>query len=69
MKYIIIIILIIILFYLYSNKIENFEIPLIDPYSLYLHQDITQREKTWNLAHNKKLYYYDNVVPYDFINY
>ena len=71
MKYIIIVILVIIMLVTYFKyiKVEHFDIPLINPYSLYLHQDITQREDTWNLAHAKKLYYYDNVVPYRFKDY
>ncbi len=70
MKYIIIIILIIVLVAIcFKNKKEHFDIPLIDPYSLYLHQDISLRENTWNMEHSKKLYYYDNVEPYHFKDY
>ena len=41
---------------------ETFAIPIIDPYSLFLHADATRREEIWRLAHTKKLYYYTNAV-------
>lgn len=67
MIYIIIISLtILIIIWLSIKKVENFGIPLIDPYSVYLHADISKREDIWKLAHTKKLYYYDNIVPYHF---
>lgn len=67
MTYIIIILLLILLISLSLNyKTENFAIPIIDPYSLYLHADTTRREDIWNEAHTRKLYYYDNIVPYHF---
>ena len=36
---------------------------IVDPYSIYLHKDISQKEDWWNYDHNRKLYYYDNMVP------
>jgi hypothetical protein len=67
MTYLIIILLIILIILLSINyKRENFAIPCIDPYSLYLHADATRREEIWQLAHKKKLYYYDNIVPQHF---
>lgn len=66
MTYIIILLLILILLLSINYRRENFGIPCIDPYSLYLHANITRREDIWQNAHKKKLYYYDNVVPYHF---
>ena len=70
MIYIIIIALILLIIYLSTYNVENFElqlqIPLVDDYSLKLHDEITKREETWRLAHNKKLYYYDYVEPQHF---
>lgn len=66
MKYIIILVLAIVLIYLTKYNVENFAIPIINPYSLYLHKDITRRAELWRLCHSKKLYYYDNVTPQHF---
>ena len=67
MEYIIIILILVIVVLMFSNdKVEKFEIPIINPYSLDLHADASLREDLWNFAHTRKLYYYDNVVPFHF---
>jgi tetrahydromethanopterin S-methyltransferase subunit E len=54
MEHIIIIgLLLVILFVLLNKKVEHFDIPLIDPYSVYLHADTTRRESIWREDHKK----------------
>jgi hypothetical protein len=65
MIYIIAFILLLIIYY-YKYKVEKFAIPYIDPYSLYLHADITKKEETWRRQHRRKLYYYDDIIPQRF---
>jgi hypothetical protein len=50
---IIILIFILLLTYIWicKKEVEGFAIPIIDPYSLYLHADATRREELWRLAH------------------
>lgn len=44
---------------------ENFvtNLSIVDPYSLYLHDDISNREDWWHRTHTKNMYYYHNMVP------
>ena len=68
MRIIVVAVMLLLLWMLFSRvgQVEGFEIPLINPYSLYLHDDITRRERLWNRCHSKKLYYYANVEPQRF---
>jgi len=36
---------------------------IIDPYSLYLHKNISEKEDWWNKTHARKLYYYRDYIP------
>jgi len=55
----IIIILIIILVLIFVNlSYEPFVTTIIDPYSVYLHKKISEKENLWNLMHTIKLYDY-----------
>lgn len=66
---IIILLAIIILYHLYYFHIENFNpnpgsyLSIVDPFSLYLFQDISAKEDWWNVTHQRKLYYYRDYVP------
>lgn len=61
----IIIITILILIYLKSFKNETFVsyLSIVDPFSLYLHKNITEKEDWWNETHAKNFYYYQDYVP------
>ena len=54
---------------LYYSHIENFDpnpgsyLSIVDPFSLYLFQDISAKEDWWNVTHQRKLYYYRDYVP------
>jgi len=76
MKLIIIILILIFLTFLLSINLnrpykENFESPIVtlsivDPYSIWLHEDATNREDWWHHTHSKKFYYYHNMVPFNY---
>lgn len=36
---------------------------IVNPFSLYLHDDIMKKADWWNATHRRKLYYYHNMVP------
>jgi hypothetical protein len=56
MEHIIIIgLLLVILFVLLNKRVENFDIPLIDPYSLALHDDASRRAHIWRKSHQNFL--------------
>ncbi|ARF10080.1 hypothetical protein Indivirus_12_8 [Indivirus ILV1] len=66
---IIILLLLVILFLIIMaySRIENFNendahLSIVDPYSLYLHKDISEKEDWWNYTNNRKLYYYRDYV-------
>lgn len=68
MNFIIITILIIaILSFLYFtgpyNETFIGNLTIVDPYSIYLYDDITEKQNWWNVTHSKKLYYYHDYVP------
>ena len=62
---IIILLLLLLLIMFLKRSQENFaqHLTIVDPYSLYLHKDISEKEDWWNYDHNRKLYYYHNMVP------
>lgn len=69
MKIILLIILIVLIsiLILYKNK-ETFPgsyMTIVDPYSLFLHKDISEKADWWNYLHNQKLYYYRDYVNMD----
>ena len=43
----------------YNEKFAS-NLSIIDPYSLYLHENISEKENRWNELH-KTQYYYDPV--------
>ena len=50
--------------YLNKQYKENFvNLSIVDPYSLYLHADISDKEDWWHHTHTKNMYYYHNMVP------
>jgi hypothetical protein len=55
----IIIIILLVIRYISSNELE----PFADPYSLYLHDMISEKELKSNLDHSLKLYYSRDMVP------
>ena len=46
----------------YKEKFVT-KLSIVDPYSLYLHDDISNREDWWHHTHTKNMYYYHNMVP------
>ena len=46
----------------YKEKFVT-NLSIVDPYSLYLHDDISNREDWWHHIHTKNMYYYHNMVP------
>ena len=42
----------------YSNETFSVGKSHIDPWSVYVHDDVSNRELTWNCDHSDKLYYY-----------
>lgn len=68
MKFILILLIFVmlgVLVILNQNNEEPFcgILSIVDPYSLYLHQDIMTKADWWNATHRRKLYYYHNMVP------
>lgn len=65
MIFIILIILIILVFGVITFRRENFasNLTIVDPYSLYLHQNIMEKADWWDQTHSRKLYYYHDMVP------
>lgn len=72
MKIILIILLIIIILlalFNFNKYNESFNpnpgsyLSIVDPYSLYLFKDISEKEDWWNKTHSRKFYYYHNYVP------
>ncbi len=62
---ILLLIFIILLLIITYNKKEYFNgayMSIVDPYSLYLHKDISAKADWWNYIHNRKLYYYRDYV-------
>jgi hypothetical protein len=47
------------------NKNESFvtDLSIVDPYSLFLHKDISDKEDWWHRTHTAKFYYYHDMVP------
>ena len=79
MYFIIILVIFVVLAIMYSNNTEFFvtnlvtDLSYIDPNSLYLWADISEKEDWWNKTHGRKLYYYNDMVPpyykdYGFLN-
>lgn len=66
MKIILLVVLIVLIgtLVLYNNK-ETFSgayMTIVDPYSIPLHKDISEKADWWNYLHNQKLYYYRDYV-------
>ena len=57
-EYLIIIILIVV--YVYMQYREPFvnNLSIVDPYSLYLHKDISEKEDYWGCIHTKQPIYF-----------
>ena len=41
---------------------DEFYPTIVDPYSIFLHKNASEKEDWWNYDHNRKLYYYRNMV-------
>jgi hypothetical protein len=48
-----------------KSKREGFctYLSIVDPYSLYLHDNIMPKAEWWNDSHRRKFYYYHDYVP------
>ena len=59
-EYLIIIIAILIIAYISMCDRESFinNLSIVDPYSLYLHKDISEKEDWWNILHTKPTIYF-----------
>lgn len=42
---------------------DKFYPTIVDPYSIFLHRNISEKEDQWNYGHSRKLYYYRDLVP------
>ena len=65
MNILFIILIILLLMLLVKSYHEPFisNLTIIDPYSIYLHRDISKKEDWWNKTHARQLYYYRDYVP------
>ena len=65
MLIIILVIALILIFLLSRSRKEQFScgLSIVDPFSLALHKDISEKADRWNYNHNRKLYYYRDLVP------
>ena len=54
-----------IIIYRYGSYNEKFvaNLSIVDPFSLYLHNDISNKEDWWHKTHSNKFYYYRDMVP------
>ncbi|QKF94513.1 hypothetical protein QKU48_gp1055 [Fadolivirus algeromassiliense] len=64
----VIILAILTLLYFSGPHNESFvaNMSIVDPYSIFLHDGITEKQHWWNVTHAKKLYYYHDYVPITF---
>ena len=46
-----------------QEEIPGSYLSIVDPYSLYLFKDISEKEAWWNKTHARKFYYYRDYVP------
>lgn len=66
--FIIAVFLLFFIMYIYWPYQESFatDLSIVDPFSLYLHKDISEKEDWWHKTHTRKFYYYHDMVPFHY---
>jgi uncharacterized lipoprotein NlpE involved in copper resistance len=70
----IIFIIILVLFVIFlgcNNRKEGFvnNLSIINPYSLWLHRNISEKERWWNRRGSEKRYYYSDMIDSRYLDY